>query len=259
MKTAVIVAGVCRFTEIAHTSWNIFLNADWYLSTWDITQKPYSPQVWSSVKEINAIRHKFKHVEVSNYITEYQETPIHPAMRPFILLDKVLKLIKDEKYERIIYFRPDSVLFKMNEKTEPNLAQMKLDEFDENDFNIDDYTVMVTDCYGPDNWLSHERRQLQDSFMVFSWNTFVKFVSNAKSITSHWDLHAGLYEFFEKNNISMKPLLPIRIAILRNNILENLDKKSWCELTVLFSEEYKKNLHFNSNKFPKQIQLLEKF
>jgi hypothetical protein len=255
MKTAVIVAGVCRFTEISHTSWNIFPDADWYLSTWDITQNPYSPLARSSIKEINAIRHKFKHIEISNYKKEYLEKSIEPAMRPFILLEKILKITKDKQYKRVIYFRPDLVLFKMNKTTWPNLTQMTLNDFNESDFDIDDSTIMVTDCYGPDNWVSHERRQLQDSFMLFSWNSFAKFVENAIPITSHYDIHVSYYEFFERNNIVMKPLLSISPVILRNNIVNNLNKTFWNELTELFNEEYSQNDHLG--KFTKQIELKE--
>jgi len=255
VKTAIIVAGVCRFTEISHASWNIFPNADWYLSTWDITQKPYSPEARSSANEINAISYKFKHIEISNYKKEYLEIHVEPAMRPFILLTKIFNLIKDEQYERVIYFRPDLVLFKMNETTWPNLTQMKLNEFNKSDFDIDDNTIKVTDCHGPDNWLSHERRQLQDSFMLFSWKSFAKFVENAITITSHYDIHVSYYEFFERNNIVMEPLLTVRPVILRNNIINNLNKNTWYQLTELFGEDYTQNDHLG--KFANQIELKE--
>ena len=255
MKTVIIVAGACRFTEIAHKSWNIFPDADWYLSTWDITQKPYSSEAWSSIEEINSIRHKFKYINISNYKNEYLETSLAATLRPFMLLEKILKIIKDEKYERVIYFRPDLVLFKMNQESWPNLTQMSLDEFNEDDFDIDDTTIKVADCHGPDNWLSHDRREIQDSFMVFSWNSFVKFVDGAIHITSNLGIHHSLYEFFDSNKIIMKPLLPIRVVILRNNIVNNLNKKSWYQLTELFGEEYKQKDHLG--KFAKQIDLKE--
>ena len=143
----------------------------------------------------------------------------------------------------------------MNEATWPNLTQMKLNEFDESDFDIDDFTVKVTDCHGPDNWLSHDRRQLQDSFMLFSWKSFAKFVENATSITSHYDIHVSYYEFFERNNIVMEPLLTVRPVILRNNIINNLNKNSWYQLTELFGEDYNQNDHLG--KFAKQIELKE--
>ena len=132
---------------------------------------------------------------------------------------------------------------------------MRLNEFSESDFDIDDSMIKITGCHGPDNWLSHETRRLQDSFMVFSWNSFANFVYNAIHITTHYDIHISLYEFFEKNNIIMTPLLPIRPVILRNNIINNLNKKSWYQLTELFKEEYNQKDHLG--KFAKQLELQE--
>lgn len=254
MKTAVIVAGVCRFTNISHSSWNIFPDADWYLSTWDITQKPYSPEAHPSSDEIDAIKDKFKHIEVLNYKEKYLDIPrLSAELRPFILLEHILNIIKEQQYERVVYFRPDLVLFKMNDDLFPDLMQLTADDFNENDYNVDDSTIKIAGDHTPDCWIDHSRQILHDNFFVFSWNTFVKFIEDKKEITKHPDIHYSLYNYFAKNNINVEPLHPIRTAILRSNIVDNEDKKTWKDLTTLFVNEYNEKNHIG--KFTHIIEL----
>jgi len=48
--------------------------ADWYLSTWDISQKPFSDIATSSKNEIDNIKYLFKEIFVSIYKEEYMDT-----------------------------------------------------------------------------------------------------------------------------------------------------------------------------------------
>lgn len=256
MKTAVIVAGVCRFSDIAHRSWNIFPDADWYLSTWDISQAPYSREAEKSSVQIDKIKHKFKSITISNYKEKYLDTDSAYSDRPFLLLEKVYNEIKDSGYQRIIYFRPDLVLFKMNQDLWPKLNQYTFDVFDENDFAIDDSQVKVAYGHVMDTfWVDHANKIMQDSFFLFSWNNFVKFLKEKRKITVYGDVHRGLYNYFKESNIEPAPLDQVCVTILRNNIYQNLDKTNWYEMSQLFDETYNRFNHVG--KFIKEIELKE--
>lgn len=235
MKTAIIVAGVCRFTDMTHPSWHILPEADWYLSTWDISQKPYSPSATSSVHEVARIKHLFRTILISNYQNEYLNTIFHPYDRPFILLEKIYKEIKDAGYERIIYFRPDLILYSLN-------------EFSNNDFIVDDNTLKILDCYEPDFWIRHLNRKMQDSFFVLTWKNFELLIHSREELCKY-DIHSSLYDFIEKHQIEAIPLYNMRSVIIRTNS-EDL---SWENLTRIFQESFIKNDHLK--KFVKQIEL----
>ena len=239
MKTAVIVAGVCRFTDISHKSWTMLPEADWYLSTWDISQKPYSTSATSSVNEIAKIKHLFHTVLISNYQDEYLNTEFQAYDRPFILLEKIYKEIKDAGYKRIIYFRPDLMLF-------------SLDGYSHNDFIVNDNTLRVLDCYDPDFWIQHHRREMQDSFFVITWKSFELLV-NSREKVANYSIHSSLYNFLENHQIQVVPLYNMRSVILRDNVYEYKSDLSWGTLTSAFSETYIKNNHVG--KFPKTIEL----
>lgn len=240
MKTAVIVVGVCRFTDISHTTWTMLPDADWYLSTWDITQLPYSNIAYSSHKEIRSIQHLFKHIFVSNYNNEYLETACNQFDRIFILLDKVYNHIKDQGYERIIFFRPDLMLYKW--------ANFELDEL-----TINDNCVKILDIHEPKFTVSHNEQQVSDLFIVASWLTFIKYINNRSNIVSNRDIHYSMYRFFVDNNIEMLPINNLRSCILRDNIYDNLHDLSWEHVNKLFHDVYK--LKKYTNKFPKDINL----
>ena len=242
MKTAVIVAGVCRFTDIARTSWTMMPEADWYLSTWDISQQPYSKNAIDSKKEIKNIEHLFKTIVVSNYQTEYLEQGIKSFERPFILLEKIFNIIKDKKYERIIYFRPDLMLY-------------KVENFSTNDFDIDDSCVKLLDIHSPELAVRHAEKVASDLFFVFTWNTFVKFVNAKKEIVDHFNIHRTVYKFFTDNNIEMLPLHNMRSMILRNNVYQSLGDLSWETLSVLFHDIFRKLGEGKVSKFPYDIEL----
>ena len=241
MKTAVIVAGVCRFTDISHSSWTMFPDADWYLSTWDITQRPYSNIAYSSQDEITAIQHLFKQVFVANYKDEYLETTLSLFERTFILLCNVYEHIKDMGYQRVIYFRPDLMLY-------------KLATFDQNELTVNDNCVKILDIHEPEFTIKHqEQQQVSDLFIVFSWLTFTKYINNRSRIAIGNDIHHSTYKFFVDNNIEMQTIINLRSCILRDNVYDNLHDLSWEHVNKLFHDVFK--LKYGSSKFPKEINL----
>jgi hypothetical protein len=190
MKTAIIVAGVCRYSELTYKSWNSFPEADWYLSTWDISQTPYSPEATSSDNEIATIKHLFHSILISNYQTEYLDLGVNSLHRPFILLENVLNKIKDQGYERIIYFRPDLMLY-------------RLSSYSPNDFVVDDDTVKILDCHYPGFWFSHYLKKMQDSFLVFSYKNFELFVNSKDKLCKQPNIHTALYKFMIEHKINV--------------------------------------------------------
>ena len=76
--------------------------ADWYLSTWDISQQPYSKNAINSKTEIKNIEHLFKTIIVSNYQKEYLEQGVKSFERPFILLEKIFNIINHNKNNDVI-------------------------------------------------------------------------------------------------------------------------------------------------------------
>ena len=239
MKTAVIVAGVSRFVDLTHKSWTMLPEADRYLSTWDITQRPYSPEATSSETEISTIKHLFQTILISSYQTEYLDTKFQAYDRPFILLEKVFNEIKNKDYERIIYFRPDLMLY-------------TLENFSIDDFNINDSTIKILDCHNPDFWIMHNSKSMQDSFLVFSRKTFELFINSRKELC-RYNIHATLYNFIVKHQIEVIPLYNMRSVIVRENAYEYKNDLSWENLTFAFGETYNKKDHIG--KFPKRIEL----
>jgi hypothetical protein len=239
LKTAIIVAGVCRFTDLTHKSWNIFPEADWYLSTWDISQRPYSPIATSSKKEISTIKHLFDEILISNYQTEYLDTKFQAYDRPFILLEKIFDKIKDKNYNRVIYFRPDLMLYTLE-----NFLQQELE--------VDDNTIKILDCHGPDFWIMHNSRTMQDSFLVFSWKKFELFINSRRELCKY-SIHKTLYNFIEKHQINVIPLYNMKSVIIRENAYKYKNDLTWENLTLAFGEIYTKNDYIG--KFPKRIEL----
>ena len=213
--------------------------ADWYLSTWDITQLPYSPEASSSINEVSTIKHLFCKVLISNYQTEYLDTNFQAYDRPFILLEKVFNEIKNKDYERIIYFRPDLMLY-------------TLENFLIEDLSIDNKTIKILDCHNPNFWIMHDLKIMQDSFFVFSRETFELFINNRAELCKY-SIHTTLYAFVEKNQIEVVPLYNMRSVIVRENAYEYKNDLSWENLTFAFGETYTKKDHIG--KFPKRIEL----
>jgi hypothetical protein len=241
MRTAVIVAGVCRFTEIASKSWDIFPEADWYLSTWNISQQPYSPDATSSKLEIKAIAELFTDILISDYHTEFLNQDTHMYKRSFILLEKALERIKHQGYERVIYFRPDLMLY-------------TLDDFSTDDFMVSDSEIKILDSHEPDFWVDHTRRSLQDSFFVFSWQSFNKFVYHGKDINLHSDIHQSLYRYLEIYQLNVTPLYNMRSVILRDQVYLNMSDLSWQNLTSVFVDTYRRNQHNYHQKYARDIK-----
>ena len=100
-----------------------------------------------------------------------------------ILLEKIYKEIKDAGYERISYFRPDLILYSLN-------------EFSNNDFIVDDNTLKILDCYEPDAWIRHLNRKMQDSFFVLTWKNFELLIHSREELCKY-DIHSSLYDFIE--------------------------------------------------------------
>jgi len=242
MKTAIIIAGVCRYTDISHKSWTMLPEADWYLSTWDISQKPFSDIATSSKNEIDNIKYLFKEIFVSSYKEEYMDTNYSAFERSFILLEKTLEHIKKLNYDRIIYFRPDLMLY-------------SLENYSIDDLLVNDNYVNVLDIHDPlivNN--THKQQQVSDIFFVFSNKTFLKYVVSRNKISNcNGDVHRTTYNFFVKNNIEIKILTNMKSCILRDNIYDNLNDLSWENTYKIFHKVFESNPE--PNKFGKELQL----
>lgn len=213
MKTAIIVNGICRQTLVASMSWDLFpFKADWYLSTWDYTQETYFPEVVSSEKEINNIRHLFKHIEISDY-EEYFTTYIvngrvNPMFRSFKLLDSIRDIVLSQKYERVIVFRPDLYL-------------KQLEKLDESDFDISNNTVKILGSHAPNDYYDALTQKSDDLFFVMPINIFeqyadLNFVMDLdRTFKYSGDIHKFTFYFFTSLASKVEPIVKMKSTLVR--------------------------------------------
>lgn len=228
MKTAIIIAGATRQVNLTHRFWDKLPQGDLYYSSWDLSQYPYYTKLFDVRDNIKQITDKvnFKEIFISSYTEECLQTKMRLFLRPFYLLRKVYEKIKDQGYERVIYFRPDIKLF-------------YLDNYNaELDFKIGPNMIKILgDHHEPEIFCNHENKVMNDLFFVFPWHLFELFINNAEFICGK-EIHTSLYEFFKLWQIPVYPIVNMRCVILRDNINEtNIDLDQF-KLTELFLEEF---------------------
>jgi hypothetical protein len=213
MKTAVLVNGICRHTSVASLSWDIFpFEADWFLSTWNYTQETYFPEILPSKKEIDNIKHLFKHIEISDY-EEYFTTVIvngrvNPMFRSFKLLDSIRDVILSQGYERVIVFRPDLYL-------------KKLETLDDNDFNVSNNTVKILGLHAPEDYYSIRKQKSDDLFFAMPIHIFEKYadLNFVKDLDRKFkysgDIHKFTYHFFTSLATKVEPITKMKSTLVR--------------------------------------------
>lgn len=246
MKTAIIIAGATRQINLTHRFWDKLPTGDLYYCTWDVIQQTYEKTLHTLTNEVEQIQNKiqFKDVIIVNYQKEYLDAKLHPFFRPFQLLEKVYNKIKDQGYERVIYFRPDIKLF-------------YLDDYNsETDFDLDYNIVKILGDYWPETFWDSSIRKMNDLFFVFGWKNFELFLNNKDFICSR-DVHSTLFEFFESHKIKIEPLTTMRCVILRNNIDESNIDLDQTELTKLFLDVFKEKDKQGKFSFPEEIEFID--
>lgn len=213
MKTAIVVNGICRQTLVASLSWNIFpFEADWYLSTWDYTQETYFPELIPSKKEIDNIRHLFKHIEISDY-EEYFTTfiidgRVNPMFRSFKLLDSIRNVILSQGYERVIVFRPDLYLG-------------KVETLNDNDFDVSNNTVRILGSHAPEDYYNVLKQKSDDLFFAMPIHIFEKYadLNFVKDLNRKFkysgDIHKFIYYFFTSLANKVEPITKMKSTLVR--------------------------------------------
>ena len=218
MRTAVIAAGVCRYSDIPSRTWDIFpFDADLYISTWDITNNTYSNQLTNSVQEIEIIKRNTKTNTrtrlISVNISDYEEAILSKKVlwslaRPSFLLKEIYEKIKSSGYSRIIYFRPDLYLTTLENQT-----------LSPDDFSVDDNTVKILGLHEPYAWIEHDLGKMEDHFFCMSRSVFEQFIKIFDIIDiTEKDIHKIYYNFFRKNNIKIETLDKMRAVLMRKEI-----------------------------------------
>ena len=213
MKTAIIVNGMCRQTLVASMSWDIFpFEADWYLSTWDYTQETYFPEVVPSKKEIDNIRHLFKHIEISDYEEYFTNFigngKLDPMFRSFKLLDSIRNTVLSQNYERVIVFRPDLYL-------------EKLEILHDSDFDISNNTVKILGLHAPQDYYDVRKQKSDDLFFAMPIHIFEKYadLDFVKDLDRKFkyagDIHKFTYHFFTSLATKVEPLTKMKSTLVR--------------------------------------------
>jgi hypothetical protein len=247
MKTAIIIAGATRQTHLTYRFWDQLPQGDLYYSTWDVSQQTYDNTLYSIDRELKKLTSQinFKEVIVSNYQTEYLDRHLHPFMRPFYLLRKVHEQIKNQGYQRVIYFRPDIKLF-YTEDYNPKT-----------DFEVSHNSIKILGDHWPEAFWVPETRVMNDLFFVFPWNIFELFLNNAEFICRK-EIHNSLFEFFDLWRIKVEPLYTMRCVILRNNVDESNINLGQDELTKLFLDVFVEKDHLSKFSFAGQCSFSNK-
>jgi hypothetical protein len=188
---------------------------------------------------------QFKDILISDYQKEYLEANYHPFKRPFHLLRKVHEKIKNQGYQRVIYFRPDIKLY-------------YLDNYNaDTEFQVTENSIKVLGDHEPEHFWVPENRTMNDLFFVFPWNIFELFLNNAEYICNR-EIHNSLFEFFEEYKIKVNPIQNMRCVILRNNINESNINLGYQELTNLFLEVMREKDREGKFSFPSQCEISNK-
>jgi hypothetical protein len=204
---------MCRQTLVASMSWDIFpFEADWYLSTWDYTQETYFPEVVPSKKEIDNIRHLFKHIEISDYEEYFTNFigngKLNPMFRSFKLLDSIRNTILSCGYERVIVFRPDLYL-----KT--------LEILDESDFDVSNNTVRILGIHAQEDYYNILLERSDDLFFAMPIHIFERYadLDFVKDMDRKFkyagDIHKFTYYFFTSLATKVEPLTKMKSILVR--------------------------------------------
>jgi len=236
MKTAIIIAGMCRHSSLPSTTWSIFpFETDWYMSTWDITKSTYGSKMYYSSYEINKIRDKFKHIEIFNheeYRKKFIDTFIHPVYaKPYYLVSKIRDIVLKEKYDRFIITRSDLYLHKIKDLTE-------------DDFYVDELNAKILGLHDPIDFIRYEQEYADDTFLCMNRSAFEKFsnldyfLNLAKSFG---DMHRYTYAFFKRNGIKLEPIYNMRSILIRpesENYVESHENFTYEDLVNVFVNAY---------------------
>ena len=239
MKTAIIVNGMCRQTLVASMSWDIFpFKADWYLSTWDYTQETYFPEMISSKDEIDNIRHLFKHIEISNYEEYFTNFIVNgklgPMYRSFKLLDSIRNIILSQGYERVIVFRPDLYLG-------------KVETLNDNDFDISNNTVRILGSHAPEDYYNILHEKSDDLFFAMPIHIFEKYadLDFVKDMDIKFkysgDIHKFTYHFFTSLATKVEPITKMKSTLVRReaeNYYIQHNKIDFNKIADIFIEVY---------------------
>lgn len=246
MKTAIIIAGGTRQVNLAHKFWDKLPTGDLFYSTWDLSNTAHSNILYSAESEIKDLTSKvnFKAVFVSDYKNEYLNSKMTSFQRPFYLLNKVRQHIKDQGYQRVIYFRPDLKLF-------------YLDNYNpETEFDVDDKSIKLLGLHhNPEEFIDETNRTINDTFFVFSWSVFELLLDSAKYICDR-EIHNSLFEFFKYHGIKINPITNMRCVILRENINESNINLGIYELTELFMTVFNETLGMRKS-FPRNEYIFQ--
>lgn len=233
MKTAVIIAGVCRHCKISAPSWNLPFSADYFLATWNVSQSAYSPDLIPNT-ELEHLKHiNFKQIFLEDYIHYHTNHRGHHAGRTFYLYNLVYRSIKNQGYERVILFRPDLYLHPI--------------KIDANDFNVKENSGLILGMHEPEHWVDHNSKEMEDEFFCFDWIAFEKFANFWPSILQRGrNIHYILYDFIHNSGINLDLLKNYRSVIIRQSAEEYVNQGNEITYDMLlskFMETYKSKNH----------------
>ena len=257
MKTAVIVAGVLRHCDVSSLSWQLPFEADFYLSTWDLTEYVYDDEFYPIDNELANLKNiDFKLIHIENYkkfCQTYISYPGFEISRVFYLVNKIYEQIKELNYDRIILIRSDTWL-QLN-KPSKLFDHMTL---------MNDYSVITSPNNEVDLNVLSSKEKLQtyfdseitkngwirfpDSNFIFTWSAFEEFANIwTQTINSTSCPHTFLYKFFflgDKITLSYSHefFTGLNRAPLSAYISNNLDinSKNLLEFGFSYEDEQKK-------------------
>jgi hypothetical protein len=213
------------------------MEVDYYLSTWDITQDRFSTDVTSSADDIDLIKSiiNFKEILIHSYRDFVNNYPGHILSRILFLYDKAYNLIKDMGYERVILIRPDLYLH-------------PIDTIYENDFYIDDKSLLLVHWGEPITWLNKDG--MGDFFMCVSWNTFKQiknYFSTVQTIDPGVSTHKVWLDFFRDLSINVVLFEKYRSTVVRKEAITIRDKNdiNYKSLNFIFRYAKYKNKNLN--------------
>lgn len=260
MKTAVIVAGALRYCDVSSLSWKLPFDADFYLSTWDLTEYAYDDNFYPIDEELDNLKNiNFKLIHIESYKEFCQKYINHSGFeisRVFYLINKIYEQIKDLNYERIILIRSDTWI-QLNRPSKLFDCMQSMTDYSviASPSKLIDFNVLSTkeklqkyfdDEIKQRGWTSG----FPDSTFIFAWPAFEEFaIIWTETINSRFCPHTFLYKFF---------LLGDKIKLLhsyefftglnrapmseyqRNNINININSKNILSLGCSYEEEKKK-------------------
>lgn len=252
MKTAIIVAGVCRYSDIPSKTWDIFpFKADMYISTWDTTNDTFSNVLTSSFEEIQIIKENTKNnvstrlldVKINDYAQAIYDKKIEcPYQRPLHLLKEMYEDIRRQNYQRIIYFRPD-LYIQLHHLDNP---------LTEEDFIVNDDIIKIIGLGSPECWINHETGVMEDHFFCMTSFVFEKFINLFKVMNPREpDIHKILFKFFKRSNITIETIDKLRCCLVRKEIEEYFnitgDPITWDKMIELYVYDFKSKANIVSS------------